>query len=356
MPRINRFLAFFALFGFSLTFSARGVTWETPVIIDHRCTDITKIPDNWVDSVRTNMVVFYSGGSHANQWATGLQLVAQLLGPEKYKVAYHTSKEGQNDIPTEPNALRVLNYGGNYLGASKLESIFSDQGGAINASGHGWCDEICKRDPANYINAVDEAEQQFPGVAFWYSTGIEDWDDKGVDTSLCRPNNNAIRNHCIENNRVLFDFIGLDMTDDDGNFHDTPAEKFGTCEWCKQYCSANDCETNDLEKQSSGHTHIYSCFRKGKAMWWMLARMAGWPGPDATKTTKTNISKTHALFSGMLSAKDLALAANKAGSRVTITDVRGRHISEHLNATGLSVVTAYDQSGHMVKTAVGFMK
>lgn len=357
MFHVCRISAIIGLFAFSGSFCVYAVTWDEPIIIDHRCLEISLIPDNWIDSVRNKMAVFYTGGSHASQYGRGLELVAELLGPEKYKVVWHSNKDGQDDLPTEPGALRVLQYGGNYVGASKLETIFAEQGGVINAAGHGWCDEICKRDPGSYISAVEEAEQRFPDVAFWYATGIEDWDDKGVDSSLCRPRNDSIRSYCRENNKVLFDFLALDMTDDDGIFHDNPKERFGGCEWCKSYCSTNDCETNDLDKQKLGHTHVYSCFRKGKAMWWMLARMAGWPGPNSTSTENVSVpNRNLPNFNGSLSARDISSLVNTGGYSVKITDLRGREISPDRNPTGLLTITAYDRYGNSLKTAVSILR
>lgn len=53
------------------------------------------------------------------------------------------------------------------------------------------------------------------------------------------------------------------------------------CQWCSTWCGSHTCGpyaiscTNDAD---CAHSHCFNCYLKGKAFWWLLARMAGWSG------------------------------------------------------------------------------
>ena len=42
------------------------------IIIDHRCTDLSQIPDAWIDSAKTNLHIVYQHTSHGSQLITGM--------------------------------------------------------------------------------------------------------------------------------------------------------------------------------------------------------------------------------------------------------------------------------------------
>ena len=48
-------------------------------------------------------------------------------------------------------------------------------------------------------------------------------------------------------------------------------------EWCAEHpgeCSSTSC----------AHSRSLNCDMKGRAFWWLMARIAGWPGPDGPAT------------------------------------------------------------------------
>jgi hypothetical protein len=51
--------------------------YSQPIIIDHTCTDISKIPDEWIQKVKNDQMLFsVAGESHGRAYMYGLQLLA----------------------------------------------------------------------------------------------------------------------------------------------------------------------------------------------------------------------------------------------------------------------------------------
>ena len=77
-------------------------SWDNsaPLIIDHTCTDLSQIPDEWIDSVKANMKLYYVHTSHGGQLTDGLETLEN--DNSKYSVAL-----GNETLPTEEGAFCV---------------------------------------------------------------------------------------------------------------------------------------------------------------------------------------------------------------------------------------------------------
>ncbi|MBN1422603.1 MAG: hypothetical protein JXP34_27750, partial [Planctomycetes bacterium] len=121
----------------------------------------------------------------------------------------------------------------------------------------------------------------YPGVTFIYMTGH--LDGTGSDGNLHR-RNEQIRAYCRENGKILFDFADIERYDPDGvdyldragddqcRYLDGGVLENWAIEWCDAHpgvCSSCSC----------AHSQSLNCDRKARAFWWLLARVAGWPGP-----------------------------------------------------------------------------
>jgi hypothetical protein len=126
----------------------------------------------------------------------------------------------------------------------------------------------------------------YPHIVFMYMTGHLNGTG---ETGNLFARNNQIRDFCRANGKVLFDFADIESYDPDGNyFRDKRADD--NCDyrldgasrnWADQWCAANPGQCPSCN--SCAHSRCLNCYQKGKAFWWLMARIAGWDGCAAVE-------------------------------------------------------------------------
>ena len=259
------FTAFVVLVA-GLFFMAGGANAQG-FIIDHTCTDLSQIPDTWINPVKTSLKVHYAHTSHGEQIYVGLDRISKVNS----KYAFYPDN---CQMPSTETALALMEGQtiSDYCETYITPDYYWDGDAAlditrgmlnthdVNISMWAWCTQLdyySHSEVQNYLNAMSLLESQYPGVTFVYFTGNAQSEEQNrVDR------NNQIRDYCRQNNKILFDFADLDC------WYGGEQHTVGGIPM----------EHPQYHGDEAGHTTYGSCDNKAKAFWWLLARIAGWDG------------------------------------------------------------------------------
>jgi hypothetical protein len=75
--------------------------------------------------------------------------------------------------------------------------------------------------------------------------------------------------------KVLYDFADIESWDPSGAHYPATDD---SCPWCAGWCAAHPGDCAGLPG-GCAHSHPFNCLLKGRAFWWLSARIAGWGGP-----------------------------------------------------------------------------
>jgi len=292
----------------SLLFLLSG--WGTQVlsqgtIIDHTCTDITKIPESAINQAKTMLHIGYGHTSHGSQLTTGMTGLVTFANKGGLGLSHPQDIFKWNNGGTD-GALDLEEgdgYGSGWLDhdcgyypawVNETRTYLDDASHAdVNVIIWSWCGQAAGRTEQQmidtYLSPMSQLESDYPQVKFVYMTGHADGTGESGNLHL---RNQQIRNYCITNNKVLYDFYDIECYDPDGkyfgdkNVGDNCSYTGGN--WATEWQNSHT-ENVDWYNCSSAHSEPLNANLKAYATWWLWASLAGWnPVTDIKKLQNTS--------------------------------------------------------------------
>lgn len=272
---------------------------KAAIIVDHTAVrDFESIPAYWIEEAK-KMTIHYAHTSHGSQLNTGADYLENYVSSNYRFTRRNATTEG---LPAVENPIALRMYDGNppetyiepgdywdtNVASNALDRTRAVVGtGRYNISMWSWCGQQTSNDVATvqrYLDNMKGLQTQFPDVTFVLMTGHTQGINQNDPTRTLTRNNQMVRDFANANGMVLYDFADIESWDPNGNFYPLTSDN---CSWCATWCSNHpeDCQNLPITDSGCAHTHGYNCKLKGKAFWYMMARIAGWDGEvqfDAT--------------------------------------------------------------------------
>ena len=250
--------------------------------VGHTSTDITQVPQSWIEHAKAVLHIAYGHTSHGSQITTGMAGLVGFLG-DIY--AYNNGgTNGALDLRDNP-----------FSGASDLGNPdrtsweaatrdYLDANTDINVIIWSWCGQVSNASEADidtYLSLMNGLEEDYPNVDFVYMTGH--LDGTGLDGNL-HLRNEQIREYCANHGKILYDYADIESYDPDGTYfgdkipndncdYDTDGDGTRDGNWAIEW---QDAHPGDWYDCSSAHSQPLNANLKAYAAWHLWARLAGW--------------------------------------------------------------------------------
>jgi len=264
------------------------------LIIDHTCTDITRIPEDAILQAKARLHIAYGHTSHGSQITDGMTGLVGFAnaGGKKLSLAKdifawnHGGTGGALDLHDYAMADDV-GYFPQWVNSTR--AYLNDPGNVhTNVVVWSWCGQAGSKYAndillSEYLEPMSQLEKDYPHVTFVYMTAhVDHWDDANNKAA-----NQIIRDYCAANNKVLYDFADIESHDPDGKYYAFPGDDCtyyssrtgaGLGNWAREWQDTHVVNV-DWYPCSSAHSEPLNANQKAYAAWWLFARLAGWQYP-----------------------------------------------------------------------------
>ncbi|NHK32341.1 MAG: hypothetical protein FK730_13390 [Asgard group archaeon] len=292
---------------------------SAPVIADHSVVNYVRfdlIPDANITNAKNTLHIAYGHTSHGSQIITGMNGLPTYKESNNGTEGLYDWNEGGTDGALDIDDYFMAGDLGNpdrVTWASRTEEYLDNPANSdVNVVMWSWCGQVSSASEADintYLDLMDTLESDYPEVMFIYMTGHTD--GSGLEGNL-HIRNEQIRDYCLENNKILFDFGDIESYDPDGNYYgdkrcndncdyDSDGDDTLDANWAIQWQNDHPGEWYDC---SSAHSQPLNANMKAYAAWWLWSTLTGWN----TTIIPTNTPYTPSWSLGMSLFSLLALA------------------------------------------------
>lgn len=310
----GRWLWFAGLLCLVASISAPG---QPPIIIDHTCTDLQRVPIAAIERAKATLRVAFGHTSHGSQIVSGMNALRKSqpalfgFGQGGGRDLFFLDRTPSGDLGNPDRR----------AWAQRTRELLNGSGKDLNVVLWSWCGQVSgasEKEIQLYLDLMNELETEFPSVRFVYMTGH--LDGSGKEGNLHR-RNEQIRAFCKTNNKILFDFADLESFDPDGRVNYMELHARDNCDytedgvvknWADEWLKKNPGHGLALPS-SAAHSRPLNGALKGRAFWWMLARLAGWNGEPAVHAKaagKAGVQPPRVTSAGILIEKSVASAVH----------------------------------------------